>query len=239
MPLQLILFVFLAWFSGFSLTRIAKTNQVITEARRAYQDQDYFLALSKLQYLQNAYGYQSVHLPLNIAHCYFLNNNNPGARQYYQPFENSGNAYIRSIAYQQLAVVAYREKNRDEALLLCKKALLANPANEDARHNYEWLMRQKLSQADDTSSPVDPEPEVSPPPPAPDAPAGAEPRSGTKEPEPQPRANSPVAERLQQLNVSEEKARMMLDAIRNSETQFIQQRRRQPTQKRDPDLPDW
>lgn len=50
---------------------------------------------------------------------------------------------------------------------------------------------------------------------------------------------SPVAEKLKEMNISEEKAWMILDAMRNNEMQYIQQNRRKATQSRDRSKPDW
>lgn len=50
---------------------------------------------------------------------------------------------------------------------------------------------------------------------------------------------SPVADKLKEMNISEEKARMILEAMRNSEMQYIQQNRRRPSQPHDRSKPDW
>ena len=47
------------------------------------------------------------------------------------------------------------------------------------------------------------------------------------------------AQRLKQMNLTEDKARMILDAMKNSEIQYLQQRRREKTQKTDKNKPDW
>ncbi|MGL1889131.1 MAG: hypothetical protein OCD76_21640 [Reichenbachiella sp.] len=46
-------------------------------------------------------------------------------------------------------------------------------------------------------------------------------------------------QKLEEMNISEEKAKMILEALKNSEVQYIQQNRRQPTQSKDSDKPDW
>ncbi len=46
-------------------------------------------------------------------------------------------------------------------------------------------------------------------------------------------------EKLKELNMSEEKARMILDAMRNNEVQYLQQMKRKATKKPDSDKPDW
>jgi cell division protein FtsN len=46
-------------------------------------------------------------------------------------------------------------------------------------------------------------------------------------------------EKLKDLNLTEEKARMILEAMKNNEIQYIQQNKRKPTKKPDSSKPDW
>ena len=46
-------------------------------------------------------------------------------------------------------------------------------------------------------------------------------------------------EKLQQMNVSEEKAKMILEALRNKEAQYFQQMRKKATEKPKSNKPDW
>ena len=46
-------------------------------------------------------------------------------------------------------------------------------------------------------------------------------------------------EKLEEMNISEEKAEMILEAMRNSEIQYIQQQKRKPSKKKDTGKPDW
>lgn len=48
-----------------------------------------------------------------------------------------------------------------------------------------------------------------------------------------------TSEKLKEMNISEEKAQMILEALRNNEIQYIQQNRRKATKKKDNDKPDW
>ncbi|MCV9387033.1 tetratricopeptide repeat protein [Reichenbachiella ulvae] len=50
---------------------------------------------------------------------------------------------------------------------------------------------------------------------------------------------SSTSQKLEEMNISEEKAQMILEALKNSEIQYIQQNRRKPTQKQDNGKPDW
>ncbi len=47
------------------------------------------------------------------------------------------------------------------------------------------------------------------------------------------------SEKLEELNLTEEKARMILEAMKNNEIQYIQQNKRRATKKPDSDKPDW
>lgn len=46
-------------------------------------------------------------------------------------------------------------------------------------------------------------------------------------------------ERLEEMNLTEEKARMILEAMKNNEIQYIQQNTRKPTKRPDSNKPDW
>lgn len=46
-------------------------------------------------------------------------------------------------------------------------------------------------------------------------------------------------EKLEQMKISEEKARMILEAMKNQEKQYLQQQRRKATKSRQKDKPDW
>ncbi len=47
------------------------------------------------------------------------------------------------------------------------------------------------------------------------------------------------SEKLKEMNISEEMAKMILEALRNNEVQYIQQQKRKPTKKADGKKPDW
>jgi len=47
------------------------------------------------------------------------------------------------------------------------------------------------------------------------------------------------SDKLKEMNISEEKAKMILEAMKNNEVQYIQQNRRKATKKKESDKPDW
>ena len=48
-----------------------------------------------------------------------------------------------------------------------------------------------------------------------------------------------LQDRLKEMNITPEKAEMLLEAMKNSEVQYLQQNRKKQTKKRDPNKPDW
>jgi len=46
-------------------------------------------------------------------------------------------------------------------------------------------------------------------------------------------------QKLEEMNISEEKAQMILEALRNKESQYFQQLRKKATKKQDSGKPDW
>ncbi len=51
--------------------------------------------------------------------------------------------------------------------------------------------------------------------------------------------NKPSSEKLEQMKISEEKAKMILEAMKNQEIQYLQQNKRKATQPKDKNKPDW
>ena len=56
----------------------------------------------------------------------------------------------------------------------------------------------------------------------------------------QQKQNAPdLSDKLQKMNISEEKAKMLLEAMKNQEIQYLQQNKRKATKSKDKSKPDW
>ncbi|MFZ2905763.1 MAG: tetratricopeptide repeat protein [Cyclobacteriaceae bacterium] len=55
----------------------------------------------------------------------------------------------------------------------------------------------------------------------------------------EPKETPPVSEKLKQMQISEEKAKMLLEAMKNQEIQYLQQNKRKATKPKDKSKPDW
>ena len=48
-----------------------------------------------------------------------------------------------------------------------------------------------------------------------------------------------IKDKLKEMNISPEKAEMILEALKNNEIQYVQQNKRKATKRKDSDKPDW
>ncbi|MEQ9147638.1 MAG: hypothetical protein RLP13_05140 [Cytophagales bacterium] len=132
--------------SGNNYTdNISEFNKIKREAEFAYNDENYHLAAEKYSYLIDSLNYQNDAAKLNLAHSLYQMDEIDKAKTIYSYISNSKDKEIRSIANQQLGVFESRGKNLQKSLDYFKKALMANPSNEDARYNYE-LVKKKLEE---------------------------------------------------------------------------------------------
>ncbi|HEY8512400.1 MAG TPA: hypothetical protein VIL31_10605 [Cyclobacteriaceae bacterium] len=158
-------------------TKAVRTHTLAREARKAYNTAEYRDALSSLQFLVDTLGFNKEGAQLNLAHAGFLaaRYDSAGrARDSYPVDSTSVNRmkelitlngvvvnydkltapgmepYYGSRAYNQLGVIAYNLRNRQdetsamsEAAEHFRNALRKDPENDDARYNYE-LIRYRI-----------------------------------------------------------------------------------------------
>jgi Ca-activated chloride channel homolog len=272
--------------------KIGKINSLKSEAKDAYKKGDYQKAIEKYRYLVDSLSVTEDEVRLNLANAYFETNDTVNTFQSYQPLTQSTNSKIRSVAHQQMGVLANRQGKFEEALASFKQALKADPTNEDARYNYEMVKRKldeqkkkeeeqkkqdpnkqdknedqkkeenkdqkqdqnkdKKDQKDkedqqnkdqkDKQEQQDKEKEKQDK----ESKEKKEKEQQQKEQEQQEKENQDkkdlppsVSDKLKQMEMSEEKAKMILEAMRNQEVQYLQQNKRKATKPKDKGKPDW
>jgi tetratricopeptide (TPR) repeat protein len=259
---------------------ISKINTAKSEAKKAYIAGDYKTAVEKYTYLVDSIGVTEDEVMMNLANSYFHLNDTARAISSFQPLTVSKNPKLQSAANQQLGVLHNREGKFDQALAYFKQALKSNPANEDARFNYE-MVKKKLEeqkkqeqqkqdknqqnkdqqdkdqeqkeqeQKDQEQQQKDQEKkdQKSKEQKEEDKKAKEEQEKkdqeqkeqDEKEKQEQDKKELPpsVREKLKEMDMSEEKAKMILEAMKNQEIQYLQQNKRKPTKQRDKTKPDW
>jgi len=272
--------------------KIGKINSAKSEAKKAYQKGDFKKAIEKYRYLVDSLQVNEDEVRLNLAGAYFASNDTSNTFQSYQPLTQSSNSKIRSVAHQQLGVMANRQGKFEEALASFKQALKADPTNEDARYNYEMVKRkleeqkkkqeeqkkkdpnkqdknedqkkeenkdQKQDQNKDNKDQKDKEDKESKDQKDKQDQQNKEQEKKDKESkekkekeqqqkdqEQEQKENKEkkeippsVSEKLKQMEMSEEKAKMILEAMKNQEIQYLQQNKRKATKPKDKGKPDW
>jgi Ca-activated chloride channel family protein len=147
---NVILLIFLALFDGVgSISKIAKENALKKEAEEAFNNKDFKTAIAKFSYLTDTLKVADENATLNLGHAYYKLNDLGSASKTYERLFTSTNNDLRSVAAQQLGIISFKEdKDKDKALTYFKEALRANPANAEARYNYELLKKMQNKKED-------------------------------------------------------------------------------------------
>lgn len=258
---------------------IAKINQLKKEAEKAYLAGSYTEALEKYNYLIDSLALEDESIYLNKAHCLYQLGDTATAKDTYGQVVRTGSNETRSIAYQQLGVMAKSPQTLPQALQYLKASLKSNPNNIDARYDYEVVKKlleqqqqnQQNQQDQDKQDQQDQEnqenqdqqnqqqdqenqenqenqqqenqqqesEESDEQQEGEEQEQQQEAEAEQSEEEQEQQRQQEIKEKLEEMNISEEKAKMILEALRNNEIQYIQQQKRKATKRPDSSKPDW
>lgn len=257
---------------GIDPRTVSRINSLKEQARKAYATGDYATASRVYRTLVDSLGVSEEEVKLNLAHSLFAANDSSAADRY-QPLTASRNTQLRSIAQQQMGVLANRNGNTEGALEWFKQALRANPANEDARYNYELVKKkleekkkqdqqkqdQKQDQQDKNDQNKDKKDQKEKNQQKKDEQDKKEqqkqqqdeqqkkdeqkkdqqPSEEEKESEKKEQQNPDFEKKLEEMKITPEKAKMILEAMKNQEKQYLQQNKRKATKPRNSNKPQY
>lgn len=243
--------------------RISTINRIKSAAMQAYSSGNYAEAARLYQYLIDSLGVVEEEVLINTGHSLFHINDYEKAKQAYTLASVFGNKNLQSVAHQQLGIIANREGKFQEALQHFREALKANPENEEARYNYELLKKklkeqnnppqqnqqqqqqneqqqnqqQKNDQSQNQKNNDNKQQQNQ-------QKQGGEQQ---KEEENQGKEQKDQQQHMQQgegqqerkSKIDPQKAKEILESMRNQEIQYLQQQKRKATQPRDKNKPDW
>lgn len=220
-----LLFLALSWWQPRSLDRISRNNIARREAEAAYQSGHYAQAVERYTFLTKITPSPPPELLLDLGHSCFRLNQYDTAKIQYERLRQVGNASQVSIASVQLGIIACLEKDSAMALNLFQQALLLNPDNEPARHNFElikrtWSGRQPTAQAGRKTKSTLKTKEESAPAQSKTAPAPTVAHSDRTDDE---------LRRFRNLNMTEAQARQLLDAMQGDDLPYSLARYRKPS----------
>lgn len=139
--IYLLITAWIWWSNLFSLNPISRNNRARQEAQAAYQAGRYTRALQLYAYLSRTTTTIDPAVRLNLGHTYFQLKQYRKAKPQYETLLQSDRPDLRTAAATQLGVMACLEGDSAVALLLFKRALLENPDNEPARYNFELVKK--------------------------------------------------------------------------------------------------
>ncbi|WBA42673.1 hypothetical protein [Hymenobacter canadensis] len=145
-----------------SLNGIHDRNEAVRQAQSAYRRADFAQAAQLYRKAVQELGATDEAIVLNQGHASARAGQTALARTAYGQLLTSRSAVVRSIAQQQLAVLATRKGDYAQALGLLRQALQTNPANALARYNYEVVSDYLLRREQDPTIPP-PAPAEAPP----------------------------------------------------------------------------
>jgi tetratricopeptide (TPR) repeat protein len=156
-------------------------------------------------------------IKFNIAQCWYALDTTAKAEELYREVWQRLPAKEKAIALSNLGVIQNSRGAKDRAMEYFKQALLADADNEQARYNYELLLKRRQQ---------DPPP---PPPPPP-----------SRTPPPPPLKPSENGGNTVPMPANPAEARKQLEDLRAREKQYLQQqRKRTKARARYSDTPDW
>lgn len=248
---------------------IAKINSLKKEAEAAYLAQDYELALSKYTLLHDSLGVDDPAIRLNLAHAHYHLGDSAGAKSNYGKLIGSEDRKMKSIALQQLGVMSKDANKLEEALQQLKSAIKADPTNQEAIYNYEVVKKlieeqkeqeqqqqeqqnkdgedeqeqqnedQKKDQEQQNQENKDGENQEKSEEENKEQQEQEKKDGEEQESEEEKSQEQMTKEKLEEMGISEEKARQLLEAMRQSEIKYLQHQRRKPTKRPPSGKPDW
>jgi tetratricopeptide (TPR) repeat protein len=212
---SLIFYIFLWILDNSSFTKVNIRNKAIKEAQLAYTDKDFKESSIQYQLLGSTSFFTPPEVTLNHAHALFEGKDTLQARRKYAQLVSLKEPFLASTTYSQLGIIFCSEKDTARALSLFKEALILKPDNDIARFNYELLKRKyhpRSKQKPETQKPKNNS--NTPSPPSQNQQAEVAKDDSQKE----------LLKTLKNYGLTPEKARMILDGMKNSEIQYIQQK---------------
>jgi len=247
--------------SSYFENNISKINQFKKEAEKNFREKKYNIAIDNYKYLIDSMKLNDDKVMLNLSHSYLLNGDTINAIDGYNSLISSKEKKVKSIAYQQLGVISNKYQKLKESSELFKNSIKSNPENIDSKFNYELVMKkikeeQKNQKEDQQNQKEDQQNQKE------DQQNQKEDQQNQKEDQQNQKEDqqnqkedqqnqkedqqnqkedqqSSIEKKLKEINISKEKAEMILEALKNNEVQYLQQLKRKTSKKVDKSKPDW
>lgn len=140
-----------------SWTRVSRLNSAIDLAEESYAKAEYEQSITNHQVLIDEFGYASPELDYNLGLSNQYAEKVEEAAGYFDKASTAPNKMLASFGYNQGGILLGNKKEYEPALSKFKSALIQDPNNEVARHNYEllarWMQRDEERKNEDENKP--------------------------------------------------------------------------------------
>lgn len=144
-------------FIPSSWTRVSRLNTAIKTAETSYAEARFEDAVKNHQLLIDEFQYSSFALDFNLGLSHQYASKPDEALRFYDQATQNPDKKLASFAYNQAGVILGNKKEYQAALSKFQSALIQDPSNEQARHNYEllarWLKRDEERKKQDENKP--------------------------------------------------------------------------------------
>ncbi len=206
-----IFYIFLWILENASFTKVSARNLAKIESERAFREKRYKDAVKYYQTISDNSYFTPPEVVLNQAHVYLLSEDTLRAQSMYKRLIHLEDYKMASTTYCQLGVISGAFKDSAQALIYFKEALKLNPQNQIARFNFE-LLKLKFRGASEEPKPKQQSKSMPPP-------------SANHAEVENTDAQDEMLKTLKNYGLSPEKARSILEAMKNNEVQYIQQKK--------------
>ncbi|SDD11412.1 hypothetical protein SAMN04488104_101552 [Algoriphagus faecimaris] len=138
-------------------TRDSRLNAAIDVAGESYANGEYEQSIQDHLAIQEQFQFQSRELDFNLGLSYHYAEKDEEAAPYFDKASTSNDKTLSSFAYNQGGVILGNKKEYETALSKFRTALIQDPLNEVARHNYEllarWLQREEERKNEEENQP--------------------------------------------------------------------------------------
>lgn len=149
--LGILLFIPASW------TKVSRMNTAIDLAAESYAKTEYAQSITTHLALLDEFQYVGEELDFNLGLSHQYLEKLDEALGFYDKASISQDGTLASFAFNQSGVIQGNKEEHEVALSKFKSALIQDPFNEAARHNYEllarWMQRDKEQKEKDENKP--------------------------------------------------------------------------------------
>lgn len=222
---QIILYILVWVLDNTSYQKVSARNKAEVDGESAFYQKNYQLAAVQYKKVSSNSFAPKPEVLMNTAHALFEAKDTLNARKIYNKLSKIDDVTIASVSNQQLGYLACQRGDTAKAVDFFKTALMIKPDNEQARFDYELAKKLYRPKNKDNNQKPPPKKEEDPKDKKDKDQQGDKSKNEQSKQETQKNdSQQKMLKTLKDYGLTPEKAKMILEAMKNNDTQYIQQR---------------